>query len=294
MNGFGELDRQTALTYLGATYGQEDDDLCSFRDHVLGFYADWGRSFPWRETADPYRILLSEVMLQQTQTFRAEPKYRRFLLLWPDFQALAHATLADVLYEWKGLGYNRRALYLCRAAKMTESWNWTIPDDPVSIRSLPGVGKATAAALLAFCYNEPSVYLETNIRRVLLTCFFPDESGVPDKQLESLLERLVRMTDDRKSWYYALMDYGVLLKELLPNANTRSAHYTRQSKFENSDRQIRGLLIHILTESPPKMQPELCSMLDSFAGERVCRCLGQLQREGFVEETEAGYTIKRD
>lgn len=294
MNGFKELDRETALTYLGEPYGQDDRSLLAFRDHVLGFYRDWGRSFPWRETSDPYEVLLSEVMLQQTQTFRAEPKYRRFLELWPTFEDLAAAPLADLLYEWKGLGYNRRALYLSRAAKMTGQWGWTVPDDPVAIRSLPGVGKSTTAAILCFCYNERAVYLETNVRRVLLTCFFPDETGVKDRTLEALLARLALLNDDLKSWYYALMDYGVLLKELLPNANTRSAHYARQSRFENSNRQIRGLLIHILTESGPKRTDDLLPLLSAFSGERVTRCLGQLEQEGFVEETEAGYAIRRD
>lgn len=294
MNGFLHLDEVSAQQYLGQVFGEDVDSLQLFRDFILDFYQREGRSFAWRETSDPYRILLSEVMLQQTQTSRVEPKYQTFLELWPTFEALAGSSLESLLAQWKGLGYNRRALNLRKSAQMTEQWGWTIPNDGKQILSLPGVGKSTSAAILCFCYNEKAVYLETNIRRVLLTCFFPEETEVPDKKLEALLAKFFELTDDMKSWYYALMDYGVLLKNLLPNANTRSAHYTKQSKFENSNRQIRGLLIHILSDTGPKPLQRLYSLLPSFEEERVRSCLGQLEKEGFVQEVGAEYRIKRE
>jgi A/G-specific adenine glycosylase len=294
MNGFINLNEVSAQQYLGKTFTEDASSLQLFHDFIFDFYKKEKREFAWRETTDPYRILLSEVMLQQTQTSRVEPKYQTFLEIWPNFEALAGSTLEELLSQWKGLGYNRRALNLRKSAQLTEHWGWTIPNDKQKILSLPGVGKSTSAAILCFCYNEKAVYLETNIRRVLLTCFFPEETEVLDKRLEALLEKLSLLTDDMKNWYYALMDYGVLLKNLLPNANTRSAHYTKQSKFENSNRQIRGLLIHILSDTGPKPLQRLYSLLGSFEEERVQSCLDQLEKEGFVQETETVYRIKRE
>jgi len=294
MNGFPSLTEEEAASYLWPAFTLGEASLHEFRSRILAFYELHGRRFIWRETTDPYRILLSEVMLQQTQTSRVLPKYELFLTLWPTFADLAAGSLDALLYHWKGLGYNRRALNLRKSAKMTESWGWTIPDDPALIATLPGVGKATAAALLAFCYQKKSIYLETNIRRVLLTCFFPHQEAVKDRQLEELLGLLAEGVTDMKSWYYALMDYGVLLKQLLPNANVRSAHYTKQSAFENSNRQIRGQLIHLLSDTGAKEKDHIIALLSSFDEERIHACLQQLQNEGFVQEQEGVYRIAKD
>lgn len=294
MNAFPFLTEQEAASYLWPPFTLESSSLKEFRLRILSFYERHGRNFSWRQTSDPYHILLSEVMLQQTQTSRVEPKYELFLSLWPTFADLAGSSLDELLFHWKGLGYNRRALNLRKSAKMTEAWNWTIPDDPLLIASLPGVGKSTAAALLAFCYQHKSIYLETNIRRVLLTCFFAEEEAVKDRQLENLLASLADGVQDMKSWYYALMDYGVLLKQLLPNANVRSAHYAKQSTFENSNRQIRGALIHLLSDTGPKERDQIPALLASFEEDRIQACLGQLQSEGFVEEMDGIYRIAKD
>jgi A/G-specific adenine glycosylase len=293
MTSFPSLDEKDALSYLWSPFDQDASSLSLFRSSILDFYAHHGRQFAWRETSDPYRILLSEVMLQQTQTSRVEPKYELFLSLWPDFSSLAKAPLDELLFHWKGLGYNRRALNLRKSAALTEQWGWTIPPDEMAIASLPGVGKATTAALLAFSYQKRSLYLETNIRRVLLTCFFSEEEQVKDKELEKLLALLVADIEDVKSWYYALMDYGVLLKALLPNANTRSAHYTKQSVFENSNRQIRGQLIHLLADTGAKDSQQIVSILSRFEQERILSCLADLQKEGFVQEKEGVYRIPK-
>ncbi|NLK04847.1 MAG: DNA repair protein [Spirochaetales bacterium] len=293
MTSFPSLDEKDALSYLWSPFDQDASSLSLFRSSILDFYAHHGRQFAWRETSDPYRILLSEVMLQQTQTSRVEPKYELFLSLWPDFSSLAKAPLDELLFHWKGLGYNRRALNLRKSALLTEQWGWTIPPDEMAIASLPGVGKATTAALLAFSYQKRSLYLETNIRRVLLTCFFSEEEQVKDKELEKLLALLVAGIEDVKSWYYALMDYGVLLKALLPNANTRSAHYIKQSVFENSNRQIRGQLIHLLADTGAKDSQQIVSILSRFEQERILSCLADLQKEGFVQEKEGVYRIPK-
>ncbi len=294
MNSFPHLAEDAALHYVNHTFSHTPEDLLAFKELILSFYAEHGRSFAWRETSEPYPILVSEVMLQQTQTVRVVPKYEAFLSHWPSFSSLADASTEALLSVWKGLGYNRRALNLRRSARMTEAWGWTIPNDRELIESLPGVGKATSAAIRSFCFSEKSVYLETNIRRVLLTCFYPEEQEVKDKELEGLLHKLSLINEDMKSWYYALMDYGVLLKALFPNANKRSAHYTKQKKFENSNRQIRGLLIHLLTDTGAKHLSAIYDLLPHFEDERILNSLGELEAEGFVQEMEHVYRISEE
>ncbi|MDY0287439.1 MAG: DNA repair protein [Sphaerochaeta sp.] len=294
MTDFPHLTDEDAHHYANHTFAQDLKGLLAFKDLVLTFYAEHGRPFVWRETCEPYPILVSEVMLQQTQTARVLPKYEAFLQRWPSFSSLAEASTEALLSLWKGLGYNRRALNLRRSARMTEAWGWTIPNDRALIESLPGVGKATSAAIRSFCFGKKSVYLETNIRRVLLTCFYPDEDEVKDKVLEQLLGDLSLVVDDMKSWYYALMDFGVLLKALHPNANKRSAHYTKQKRFENSNRQIRGQLIHLLTDTGAKPLAMICDLLSHFEDERVLISLEQLEKEGFVREVEGVYKINEE
>ncbi|MGD9926087.1 MAG: DNA repair protein [Sphaerochaeta sp.] len=293
MIDFPTLSMEEAANYLSLPFSQSQEGYEAFLQTILGFYEGHGRQFIWRETSDPYRILLSEVMLQQTQTSRVIPKYELFLSLWPTLKDLAGVALDELLYHWKGLGYNRRALNLRRSAIASREWDWNLPTKQTELLSLPGVGKATAAAIGAFSYRERTIYLETNIRRVLLHCFYPDQEGVKDKELELLLGRLVQLVEDPKAWYYALMDFGVLLKHLLPNANMRSAHYTKQAKFENSNRQIRGQLIHLLSDTGAKEQQQVTTLLSHFEEERVLYCLGQLEKEGFVEETEGTYRIAK-
>lgn len=294
MNDFPHLTEEEAQLYTHKRFDHTPEGLVAFKDLILTFYAEHGRHFVWRDTTDPYAILVSEVMLQQTQTGRVKPKYEIFLSRWPSFSSLAEATTEELLSVWKGLGYNRRALNLRASARLTQRWGWTIPNDQVLIESLPGVGKATCAAIRSFCFGEKSVYLETNIRRVLLTSFYPEEDKVKDKQLELLLHDLSLINEDMKSWYYALMDYGVLLKALFPNANKRSAHYTKQKRFENSNRQIRGLLIHLLTDTGAKELSVIYDLLSQFEEERILNSLEELEREGFVQECEGVYGISEE
>ena len=249
---------------------------------VLTFYRDWGRRFVFRDRHDPYSVLLGEVMLQQTQTARVVDKYRYFLAEWPSFKALARAPLEEILIAWKGLGYNRRALNLKKAAEKTEAWNWTIPNDRKAMLTLPGVGKATAAALLAFCYQEKSIYLETNIRRVLLHYYFPDQTDVHDRALEAILSELIVLIDDPRSWYYALMDYGVLLKALVPNPNTKSAHYAKQSRFEGSKRQVRAALLHCVAEQGPIALSSVTEILKEYDSTYLAQSIEELIKEGFL------------
>ncbi len=260
---------------------QDPQVISTFQRIIYDYYEDHERSFPWRESCDPYHILLSEMMLQQTQTHRVLPFYEKFLSAWPTFTDLSKASLTDILSRWKGLGYNRRALALKKISEVSvEKYGGTLPDDQRLLMELPMIGPATSAAILAFAYRKPSLYLETNIRRVLLYFFFDGVEGVKDKQLYELLERILDQKDP-KNWYYAFMDYGVFLKSKVPNPNRRSAHYTKQGKFENSNRQIRGELLTIFTQQGAVTLETIENAL-SFPGERIKCCIDALEREGFI------------
>lgn len=207
-----------------------------------------GRSFPWRETTNPYRILVSEVMLQQTQTHRVVPKYRSFLKKFPTLRALAEASLGDVLREWSGLGYNRRAkmLHACSKAVVAEH-RGVLPKTYEDLLALPGVGPYTAGAVLAFAFNTPRPLIETNIRTVFLFHYFPGREGVADAELMTHIERTLDRKESRQ-WYNALMDYGAWIKETYGNHNARSKSYVKQSTFKGSSRELRGKILRALGE----------------------------------------------
>lgn len=287
MKDFPSLDAASAASFLlmPSSYG-------AFASQVLDFYDRYGRKFPWRETDDVYQVLLSEVMLQQTQTERVREKYQEFLVLWPTMKALAHAPFDQLLDHWRGLGYNRRALNLLRCAQESERYGYTLPCKEPLLRAMPGIGASTAAAIIAFCYHEKAIYLETNIRRLLLYAFHPEEEQVDDKLLREDLQNLLDYVDDPKIWYYALMDYGVLIKHLVPNPNLRSKSYHRQSRFEGSDRQVRGMLVHTLCESGARDAESLHALLP-FESVRIDKALADLIKDGLVTKLGSRYRISR-
>ena len=199
--------------------------------------AQW-RDLPWRNIDDAYAVLVSEVMLQQTQVARVLDYWPRFLSLFPTLDALAAADTALVLEQWQGLGYNRRALALKRCAEIcSDTYDGILPSTYDELIALPGIGKATAAGVRAFAYQQPGIYLETNVRTVFLHELFADQEGISDKDI------------DPRGWYYALLDYGAHLKQTLPNPSRRSKHYTKQSKFEGSRRQKRAEVVRIVLAS---------------------------------------------
>ena len=268
--------------------------LLAFSEYIWQWYALHKREFVWRETHDPYHILLSELMLQQTQTERVVPKYNLFLDTWETLETLSKASLTDVLYAWKGLGYNRRAKALHTIASMSEQYDFTLPNDESLLLSFPMIGPATASAIRSFAYGEPSIYLETNIRRVIIHHFFATSEKVHDKDIIHILKNLIEIQHDPKNWYYALMDYGVDMKKMGINPNRRSSHYKKQSKFENSDRQIRSTLLFIITQEGIQKESALIEK-SSFPQERILYALKSLQQDGFihdiVKEGEVYYRI---
>jgi len=231
-------------------------------------------------------------MLQQTQTERVIPYWIRWMEKWPSAAALSAAPLEEVLKEWIGLGYNRRGKYLKECAGIIErDFEGKVPCAPEALASLPGIGPYTAGAIACFAYNYPSVFIETNIRSVMLHFFFSGQDGISDREIMPLIEETLDRNDSRK-WYWALMDYGAALKKQKSNPSRRSAHYTKQSSFTGSFRQIRGSLIRALVAGNPASAEELRMRLDVAAGEEdFYRALEALKKESFVVEEDGKYRI---
>ncbi len=255
---------------------------------MLTHYQVHGRDLPWRRTHDPYLVIVSEVMLQQTQVARVEPKYTEFIEAFPDLESLARAPLETVLRCWQGLGYNRRAVSLKRLAEqVVAEHGGLIPRDLQSLRRLPGVGPATAAAVAAFAFGDPYPFLETNIRAAYLHHFFADREGVADKEVLPLVEATLDRADPR-TWYYALMDYGSTLKRRVSNPSRRSRHHSRQSPFEGSKRQLRARTLRVVLDEPGSVVSQI---LEAVGGslEEVESVLEELVDEGFLEVLDDGY-----
>ncbi|HOS97185.1 MAG TPA: MarR family transcriptional regulator [Deltaproteobacteria bacterium] len=261
-------------------------DLGYFRRLVLGHYASSRRALPWRHEPDPYRVLVSEIMLQQTQVERVLKKYPEFLRRFPDILALSASPLAEVLAYWQGLGYNRRAVFLWKCAQaLQEEHRGRFPGTAEDLRRLPGIGHATAGAILAFAFNAPAAFIETNIRRAYINHFFHDRTDVRDREILPLVEATLDR-DNPRDWYYALMDYGAMLKNQAPNPNRRSAHYARQAPFEGSDRQVRGRIIKTLVEQGAMTKKKLSARM-GIDQKRLDRILSRLEQEGFLARSGA-------
>ncbi len=262
-----------------------------FRKIIWTHYRNHKRDFPWRRTRDPYKILVSEVMLQQTQAPRVVPKYKSFLKKFPTTRALAEAKLADVLSEWQGLGYNRRGLYLKKCAEKIESdFGGKFPKDLKVLCSLPGIGPATAGDILAFAWNKPVVVIETNIRSVFIDCFFSSREGkekVSDKEIIPLIEKTLDMKNPRE-WYWALFDYGAYLKES-HNPSRKSLHHTKQSKFVGSHRQKRAHILKLILKKP-RTEKDLKTLVD-YDFLTLSKILTDLQKEGLIQKNKNKFFV---
>lgn len=264
-------------------------DILLFQKVVLAHYRKDGRhDLPWRKTKDPYRILVSEVMLQQTQVDRVISKYAAFLKAFPTVKALAKASNTDVLKLWSGLGYNRRALYLKRAGEaVVAQYKGVFPRNVEALLRLPGIGPYTARAVATFSHDMPLVFIETNIRRVFIHHFFPKAKAVPDRKLMPLIEAALPKKGSPREWYSALMDYGSHLKGTIKNPNRRSAHYSKQSKFEGSVREARGAFLRALTSGPVSKKVLLASYKKEDK-ERMKKALAALVKDGMVTLDKKG------
>lgn len=259
----------------------------AFRRLVFAHYQKHGRhELPWRKTQDPYRILVSEVMLQQTQVERVIPFYTTFIRQFPTAGKLAKAPLGSVLTAWQGLGYNRRAKMLREAAgKMSAKKRVSVAE----LEALPGVGPYTARAVAAFAYNEDGIFIETNIRTVVIHHFFPKRKNISDADIEKIL-RAAFPKGKARDWYSALMDYGAYLKRSGISHNARSRSYAKQSAFKGSLREARGAILRTLAKGP-SARATLLALLGTEREDQLAQALHALLSEGFVEARAGRYRL---
>lgn len=255
--------------------------IAEFRETVWSYYRQNGREMPWREDPAPYKVLVSELMLQQTQATRVIPKFETFMYTCPDFASLAGKTLGEVLTLWSGLGYNRRAKFLHQTAQLVISdHHGALPDTLSELVRLPGIGKNTAGAILAYAYNQPVVFVETNIRTVYFHHFYSEShEPVGDRELEALVE-LTLDHENPREWYWALMDYGTYLKKTAGGRLGTSRHYVKQSALKGSLREMRGRILKALVEG---VSTEADLRKKVRADERFEPALSSLLSEGFIE-----------
>jgi A/G-specific adenine glycosylase len=282
---------QETLDHTGPQFSLTDSSspaILAFQQMVLSHYEQHGRDMAWRNTTDPYQILVSEIMLQQTQVKRVSTKFPEFIRAFPDFTTLANAPLGQVLTVWQGMGYNRRAIALQKCAiRVMNEYDGILPADVDILATFPGIGRATASSIAAFAFNIPVVFIETNIRRVFIHFFFTETGTVSDSEILPLVEKVLYRKNPR-IWYWALMDLGSLLKNTVANSNRRSVHYTRQSPFEGSDRKIRGALLKIVLNAHFLTEEEIIARV---AGDRqrARRILCALEEEGFIQRKDNGF-----
>ena len=257
-----------------------------FRRRVLSWYRHSGRDLPWRHTHDAYAVLVSEVMLQQTQVSRVLPAYRRFLRRFPTLRALSRAPLAAVLREWSGLGYNRRARDLHRIAR-----KGSLPRTVDGLDALPGVGAYTASAVACFAFGEATGFADTNIRRVLgralLGRMATDREAVE-------LDRHFGSKRAPARWHHALMDIGATicvaqrprcdacpLRAICGYDGDDGVVRRKQSPFAASDRRVRGAIVRRLALSTEGVNVD--ALRRGINDARVPRLVRVLESEGLVE-----------
>lgn len=259
-----------------------------FRTLVWRYYRTQGRhDLPWRKSQNLYRVLVSEVMLQQTQVERVILFYTKFMKAFPTAKKLAEAPLSRVLVAWQGLGYNRRAQMLHQAAKRFDLV--TRSNLVAQLEKLPGVGPYTARAVAAFAYNEDVVFVETNIRTAIIHHFFSKKTNVTDTAITQILMQCVPKGRSRE-WYSALMDYGAHLKRSGISHNTRSTTYTKQLKFAGSLREARGAILRELTHGPATTT-RLVGLLGPDRASHLRTALEVLVKEKMILKKTTRYTL---
>ena len=270
--------------------GLTQEVIRTFQNIIYSYFNQYGRDFPFRNEINPYNVVISEIMLQQTQTNRVVEKFQQFIQKFPDFQSLANAPLNEVLKVWQGLGYNRRAVALKKIAeRVVNEFDGILPADIDILKSFPQIGHNTASSIVAFAFNMPTFFIEVNIRRVYIYYFFPGKSSIKDSAIVPIVRRTLDSSNVRK-WYYALTDYGVMLKKTHPELNKRSAHYRKQSKFKGSRREIRGKILKLLIASSSLTEAEIFKEL-KINSKKLKEILNLLIKEGFIKQEKHGFSI---
>ncbi|HIH37723.1 A/G-specific adenine glycosylase [Candidatus Woesearchaeota archaeon] len=258
----------------------------ALQNKILSNYKKNKRDFPWRKTTDPYHILVSEIMLQQTQTDRVIKKYEEFIKKFPTISVLAKASLADVLIAWSGLGFNGRAKRLQDCAKEIAKMK-SFPKAPGELQKLPGIGPYTSRSILIFAFNKDLACVDTNIRRILIHELHLKES-ISDKELQEIAESIVPRNKSR-DWHNALMDYGA---QILTSRTTGIAPKSTQSKFEGSNRWYRGQILKILAKEDsitPKNFSNRVNQPESF----LQPIIEGMQKEGLIRLRNNKITLPR-
>ncbi len=220
----------------------EKKEILPFQNMIFDWWKRNKRDLSWRRTHDPYKILVSEVMLQQTQVFRVIPKYSEFIQAYPTVSDLAQASTADILRMWKGMGYNRRALYLKKTAEIiTTQFGAEFPDNEEELVKLPGLGTYTARALLVFAFKQNIAAVDINIRKIIIHFFFHDIDQKPPV-IQKVADQLVpaRMSWE---WHQALMDYGAIE---MPKLKIKKIRKSDGIPFKETNRYFRGRIIDML------------------------------------------------
>ena len=260
--------------------------LQRFKNTIWIFYTKHKRDFPWRQTTDPYHILVSEFMLQQTQVSRVQKKYTEFIHRFPTIHLLAASNMKDVHTVWQGMGYNRRALYLRETARnIVKIYKGVVPADIALLDALPGIGKATAGSICAYAYNLPVSFIETNIRRVYIHFFFSKQKKVTDTEIFPLVKKTVD-TGKPREWYWALMDYGTYLSQIVPNPNRKSAEYVKQSQFHGSTRQLRGEVMRLLIAHQSLNLEEIVKKVTTKTTVNTSEVIEKMIDEGLLEKNK--------
>jgi A/G-specific adenine glycosylase len=257
-----------------------------FQQKILDWYAENQRDLPWRKTRDPYHILVSEVMLQQTQVSRVIPKYNAWFEKFSTVKDLAEASVSDVLLMWSGLGYNRRALHLKKTAEiLVKEYDCLFPQDEKILKKFPGIGDYTARALLCFAFDRQVAVVDTNVRKVILTEFlklYHSETVclMTNNEIQIIANQL--LPEGKASiWNQALMDYSsaVLREQKIP--------IPKQSKFLGSHRYYRGQVLKILLQKKNVLIEDLGFLIKKDYTHADCEWLDglvlELQKEGFVD-----------
>jgi len=191
----------------------------------------------------------------------------------------------DILETWQGLGYNRRALALKKIANVIiQEYNGELPNSIEILKTFPQIGHNTASSILTFAYNKPSFFIETNIRRVYIYYFFPGRKEIDDSEILEILKKTIDIQNPRE-WYYALMDYGVMLKKNHPDLYKRSKHYKKQPKFKGSDREIRGQILKLLIKKKEFSVEEIIKII-GLSKIRVKKIIDQLEKEEFLKKVD--------
>jgi len=289
-----------------AAYGGSVPKSYTVSARLLAHYRRTARDLPWRRTHDPYEVLVSEVMLQQTQAARVTPAFDRFVRRFPTLEALAAAPLGAVLREWSGLGYNRRARDLHRIARMSPQG---LPKTVAELDALPGVGAYTAGAIASFAFRQRVPFADTNIRRVLGRVFL----GIPGTNKEAVeLDAAAMPNRSSDLWHHALMDLGATICKPKPQCEVcplnGACRYAlgrdgtaakgaatvrhqdrpiRPAAYKDTDRRVRGAIVKALTTRDMTIR----ALEKQIGEERVGPLTEALVADGLVERAGAGYRL---